>query len=109
MSLCSVTRAVTRVDFIHPLSNVTLDKNKYYIPTAPAHPLFYSFTITLDPYQWSVVISVFQITISPRHEESAKGFPFIRKIMTRVRELGKEYFNATFNIKVQSCILPSLP
>ena len=77
---------------------MTLDKNKYYVLTAPAHPLFDSFTITLDPYQWSVVISVFQITISPRHEGSAKGFPF--KIMTRVRELGKEYFNATFNIKV---------
>ena len=100
VELCTTSRDVTRVDFLRPLNNVIIDRNKYYIPTAPAHPLFDSFTITPDLYNRSVVISVFHITSSPRHEGSAKGYPFIRKIMARVRKLGKEYFNTTFNIEV---------
>jgi hypothetical protein len=95
--LCAGTRTVTRVYFTHPLSNVTLDNDKYYIPTTANHPLFDSFTVDLDLNR--VVISVFQITLSPRHEGSAKGYPRIRKIMTRVHELLKERdLNATVKV-----------
>jgi hypothetical protein len=40
--------------------------------TSQPWPLFDSFNINLD--QHTVVISVFQITISPRHEGSTKGY-----------------------------------
>ena len=83
------SRAITvQVDLAHgKLSNVTLNKNRYYVPTTPNHPLFDSFTIDAD--QLPVVISVFQITISSEHRGSAKGYPSIHKIMARVRELSK--------------------
>jgi len=85
------TRAVARIDFARALSNVTPDNNKYYIPTTPSRPFFDSFTIDHDPQQRTTVISVFQITASPRHKGSGKGYPFIRKIMTRVREHFKNF------------------
>jgi len=84
------TRALTRVNFTHGLSDVTLDNNKYYTPITPSHPPFDLFTINLDPDQHTVVISVLQITISPSHKGSAEGYPLIRKIMTRVCELLKK-------------------
>lgn len=53
------TRTVTRVSLTdRQPGDVTLDNNKYYIPTAVNDPLFDSFTIILDPH--TVVISVFQ-------------------------------------------------
>jgi hypothetical protein len=83
------TRAVTRINFAdRQLRDVTLDSGKYYMPTAATHPLFDSFTIDLDPH--AAVISVFLITISPRHEGLAEGCPYIRKIMGRVHELLKK-------------------
>ena len=82
-------RDVTRgVDFAHGLDNVTLDCNKYYIPTATSDPLFDSFTINQD--QDAVVISIFQITISPNQEGSVQGYVFIRKIMAHVSTLLKD-------------------
>ena len=90
-------RTVVRVSFIHKLNDVTLDENKYYIPTTSDNPLFDSFTIIHG--QGTVVISVFQITISPKHEGSSKGYLFIRKIMARVRELlKKEGLKATIQV-----------
>ena len=90
-------RTVVRVSLIHKLNDVTLDENRYYILTASNRPLFDSFTITHG--KGTVVISVFQITISPKHEGSSKGYLFIRKIMTRVRELlKKEGLKATIQI-----------
>jgi len=93
-------RASTRV-FINftdrQLSDVTLDNGKYYIPTAATHPLFDSFTIDLDPH--TVVISVFRITISPKHEGSTESYPHTRRITRRVRRLPKETgYNATVKV-----------
>jgi len=80
--------AVTRVnpDPLDPLdlSDVTLRNDKYYILTMADNPLFDSFTIDFDVYRNTVVISVFRVTASERYEGSAKGYPLIRKIMTRV-------------------------
>ena len=59
------TRNVVRVDFASGLDNVTLDDNKYYVPTAVNNPLLDLFTINQD--QDTAVISIFQITISPEH------------------------------------------
>jgi len=84
----SLPMTSVQVDLSHgDLSNVTLDKDRYYTPTTTNHPLFNSFTIDSD--QLSVVISVFQITISSENRGSAKGFPSIHKITARVRELSK--------------------
>ena len=85
------TRSVTRVDFTgSKLSGVTLDNDKYYMPTAANHPLFDSFTIDSDRSLDNVMISIFQITISKRHRGSAKGYFHIRRIMRHVRGLLKE-------------------
>jgi len=92
------TRTVTRVDFTdRQLDGVTLDNDKYYIPTVDTHPFFDSFTIDMDPR--AVVISVFRITISPRNEGPAEGYLQIHKIMRRVRELLEEAdCNATVKV-----------
>ena len=81
------TMDVTRVDFTRGLSNVTLDDDRYYIPTASNNPLFDSFTIRRDRDKNTVVISIFQITISPKHGGSAEGYLLIRKIIAHVRDL----------------------
>ena len=77
---------VTRVDFARGLSNVTLDDDRYYIPTASNNPLFDSFTIHREQDK-KTVISIFQITISPKHGGSAEGYLMVRKIIAHVREL----------------------
>ena len=81
-------RVDTRVDFKRGLSNATLDSNRYYIPTVTNHALFDSFTI--DSTSRPVVISVFQITVSSKHEGSAEGYFHIRRLKTHVRKLLKD-------------------
>jgi len=84
-------RAATRVDLsARQLSGVTLADDKFYIPTATNNPLFDSFTIDSDPSSRTVVISIFQITISTAHGGSAKGYLPIRRIMRHVRGLLEE-------------------
>ena len=85
--LCVRAKAVTLVNFIHNLSNVTLDNGRYYIPTTANNPLFDSFTIDHDIDRNTTVIFVFQITTSSAHRESARGYLRIRKIVARVRDL----------------------
>jgi hypothetical protein len=81
-----VPRAAIPVTFAE-LSNVTLDKDKYYISRSLTHPLVDSFTIDLDLNRHTVVISVFQIMTSPSDEGSAEGCPLIRKIVAHVYKL----------------------
>jgi len=79
------TRTAVRINFAERLSDVTLDSNRYYIPTATNNPLFDSFTIDLS---WrTAIISIFQITTSGDHRGSAEGYRVIRKIIRRVRGL----------------------
>ena len=85
------TMNVTRVDFTRGLSNVTLDDGRYYILTASNNPLFDSFTIRRDRDKNTVVISIFQITISPKHGGSTEGYLLIRKIIGRVRDLLRDH------------------
>jgi len=81
-------RTVTQIDFRpRSLSGVTLDKDKYYKPARTNNPLFDSFTIDHDPVERTVVISVFQITISQNHRGSVQGYVSVRKIMNSVRNL----------------------
>ena len=95
------TRVVTRIDFTRELGNVTLDCDRYYIPTVAAHPLFDSFAIDLG--QRTVTISVFRMAIPPRHGRSAEGYPFIREIIAHVRRLLE---NAGSDAKVKvTCLL----
>jgi len=83
-------RTVVPVNLGGGLSDATLDTDKYYIPTVTNNPLFDSFVIDHDRDRRTVVISIFQITISPRHGGSADGYHLIRKIMIRVGALLKE-------------------
>ena len=92
-------RVVTQVDLNHGLSSVTLGKDKYYTSATTNNPLFDSFTIDHDLKRCTVVISVFQIAISSRHEGSAEGYPFIHKIMARVcKPLKEAGLHATVNV-----------
>ena len=86
----TVRRITTLVDFARGLSEVTLDSNKYYRPTAGNLPLFDSLAIDLDPGRDVLVISFFQMTISPSHAGSAEGYKLIREIMAHVTELLEE-------------------
>ena len=81
---------VTRVDFAHGLGNVTLDDNRYYIPTASDNPLFDSITIHRNQDKSTTVISIFQVTISTKHGGLAEGYLLIRKIIAHVRDLLKD-------------------
>ena len=54
----------------------------------------------------TVVISIFRITISQRHEGSAEGYPHIRKIIRRVRKLLKEA-DCDATVKVESFLVCS--
>jgi hypothetical protein len=96
------TRTVTRVNFAdRQLRDVTLDSDKYYMPTAATHPLFDSFTIDLDSQ--TGLTSIFLIMISPMHEGSTEGYPYVRRIMRRVREvLEKTDSNATVKVAYSS-------
>ena len=93
-------RAVTFVDFApRQLSDVTLENNKYYIPTAFNNPLFDSFIVDVEGS--ASVISIFQMTTSEKHEGLHKGYPLIRKIMARVRQLlTKSYPDSTVTVTV---------
>ena len=64
---------------------MTLGRDRYYILTTTNNHLFDSFII--DHTGDTAVISVFQITISPRYGESHKGYTFIRKTMAHVHDL----------------------
>jgi len=75
----------TTVNLRRDLSD--FDGSGYCVPASPTNPLFDSFTVDLDPDNCTGVISVYQITISERHEGSADGYLFIRKIMARARKL----------------------
>ena len=91
-------RSVTKVDFTPcELGDVTLDSDRYYIPSKANHPLFDSFTIDVVPHTCEKpatgVISIFQITISDGRKGSDKGYPHIRKIMARVRNLLQEGYS----------------
>jgi len=83
-------RTVVSVNLAGGLGDVTLDTDKYYIPNVTNNALFDSFVIDHDRDRRTVVISIFQITISPRHGGSADGYHLIRKIMIRVGALLKE-------------------
>jgi len=80
-------RNVVPVDFTYDLREVTLDNDKYYVPTTQNNPLFDSFTIDSDPDRRAAVVSVFQFTISDDHGGSSKGYPLVRKIVKRVSNL----------------------
>jgi hypothetical protein len=80
------TRIATGVDFTREFGNVVLGRNKYYTPTSSTHPLFDPFIV--DPINpQTAVISVLQITTSPRHGGSARGYLYIRKLTIHVRKL----------------------
>jgi len=80
-------RTATRIKLPADLGRVTLGRNQYYTPIAINNPLFDAFTVDHDPDNHTVVISIFQMTTSLRHEGSPKGYPHIQKIMARVYEL----------------------
>ena len=104
LSLRPEARSVTEVDFApRELIDVTLDSDRCYIPSAANRPLFDSFTIDVVPptreKPATGIISVFQMTTSKSHKGSAEGYPHIRKIMARVRNLlQKGYSNPTVEV-----------
>ena len=87
--LCTESRTVVQIDF-RKLSDVTLDTKCYYKLTAAIHPSFDSFIISFTPDRLTVIISVFQITISTKHQGSSQGYVHIRKLISHVHRHLKE-------------------
>jgi len=79
--------SVVTVNFVGGIGHVTLDKGKYYKAAVTNNPLFDSFTIDYDLDKSTVLISIFQMTISIDHKGSPKGYDIIHKIKERVMEL----------------------
>ena len=100
-----VHRVDIRVDFNSDLSDVTLDSNRYYIPTVSNHSLFDSFIINIGANNRHITISILQITISSTNEGLAKGYFYVRQIKTRVRELLKEAGHNQVEIEVEYCLV----
>ena len=89
------------------LGSVTLGSDKYYTPIAINNPLFDAFTVDHDPDNRTAVISIFQMTTSPSHRGSAKGYPHIQKIMAHVYELlGPGSFDTTVVKVMYSLVCP---
>jgi len=80
-------KATRLLDLFYELSSVTSSNDQYYIPTPTNNPLFDSFTIDIDADKRTAMISVFSITISPRHGGSSEAYLLIRNIMRHVRKL----------------------
>jgi len=80
-------KATRQLGLLHELSSVTFSSGQYYVPTTTTNPLFDSFTVDIDADRRTAVISVFSITISPRHGGSSKGYLLIRQIMRHVHKL----------------------
>ena len=78
--------SVVTVNFADGVGDVTLDNGKYYKAAVTNNPLFDSFTINYYPSEPIVSISIFQMTISPDHKGSPKGYDIIRKIKESVEE-----------------------
>lgn len=86
LSTRNAHRQSVLVDFAHSLGDVvTLDENKFYSPSSFNRPLFDSFIVHMEGDV--PVISVFQITMSERHEGSAKGYPHLINLIAHVQEL----------------------
>ena len=83
------TRTRITIDLLRDLRGVTSDSSRYYVPASATNPLFDSFTVALDPSNYSAVVSVFQITTSREHGGSHEGYPLIRKIIAHARGLLK--------------------
>ena len=71
------------------LKDVTLEENKYYVPTSHSNPLFDSFIIDHEEGEDSARISIFQMTISSTYRGSSAGYENIRKIMSHTKRLLK--------------------
>ena len=83
-------REVTRVNFARGSTHhVTLDDNKYYVPTRSNNPLFDSFIIDSDPNRRTATFSVLQMTIAKVHGGSSEGHKSIRDIASCVSKLLK--------------------
>ena len=83
-------REVMRVNFARKSTHhVTLDDNKYYVPTRSNNPLFDSFIIDSDPKRRTATISVFQMTIAKVHGGSSEGYKSTRDIASCVSKLLK--------------------
>jgi len=91
-TLCTESRTSVRIDF-RDLSDVTLDNKHYYEPTATNHPLFHSFTVSFTPDGLTVIIAVFQMSISTRHQGSSQGYVHICKLIAHVRRCLKEIYS----------------
>ena len=75
------------VDLPDNLSQVMLIGGKYYTPVTPNNPLFNSFTIDHIPEDCTVILSIFQMMTSQQHRGSGKGYSYIQRIITHIREL----------------------
>ena len=69
------------------LDSVLLENNTYYIPVDPCFPLFDAFTVEVDLPTKSADLWVLQMTTSPLHGGSARGYRAIRRIVAELKAM----------------------
>ena len=67
-----------------------LDDKLYYLPDATNFALVDSFMVDIDYLRGSAKLWVFQITKSPLHQGSPKGYPHVRKLISILTNQLKE-------------------
>ena len=72
------------------LDSVLLENNTYYIPVDPSFPLFDAFTVEVDPPTKSADLWVLQMTTSPLHGGSERGYRAIRRIVADLKAMLKQ-------------------
>ncbi|KAF7421214.1 hypothetical protein PC9H_011735 [Pleurotus ostreatus] len=110
----STSRAVhpsglTRVTFQKSLDNVTLDDTKLFVPSQPNFPLLDAFFLQVDGQKRQVTVVVLQVTISLKHDGSAKGYAFLGRLRTHLMRLdvqtdGTPRFSVSF---IYRLVVPS--
>ena len=92
---------VKTVDLLYELSVVTFDSNRYYIPASATNPFFDSFAITFNPKDSAAIISIIQITTSPKPGQADDGYLHICRLVARARELLDPPLSVKADIRVE--------
>ncbi|KAJ8690770.1 hypothetical protein PTI98_012169 [Pleurotus ostreatus] len=100
---------LTRVTFQKSLDNVTLDDTKLFVPSQPNFPLLDAFFLQVDGQKRQVTVVVLQVTISLKHDGSAKGYAFLGRLRTHLMRLdvqtdGTPRFSVSF---IYRLVVPS--
>ena len=101
------TREIINFKYVSKLS--ALDDKKYYIPDAINFALSDSFMVDIDYPRRLATLWIFQVTKSQLHRGSAKGYLYVRTLISILKNQLKEKQPPSKTAKVTSEQTPSKP